>query len=333
MNDQPLLPKGTREIVIFDTNAYRVATWGLDFEGSRAKAIQLRHLETGAGIFALSGFTVIWELVKHLRDLADPGRNYCMNALVALAEHTWSPYGGAQQDGVCMFVDAETTICRELFQAIPPTAEANTKKLRQIAAQIREFGPNLTDASVLGTIKDFADKMDSIEATWLIEMGNLISSFDPTLARVWVGGRTDQDVRRKLRALFGSAEFRQEWSARQVIHNAAAIGRILSGPEIVQKVSDFQRVFEIPVSMMQTVLTLFASDPNVNLHRTRKPWPNIIWDTALAFSIGPHHEIDGVPITIVTGDGDISDAAVAAGCSTQVTSLPAYLARIGMPTA
>jgi hypothetical protein len=331
-SSQPSLPPGTKEIIIFDTNAYRVATWGLDFEGARTRAALLRGLEKKAGIFALAGPTVIWELAKHLPDEKDPARAFCMNAMVALAEHTWSPYGAAQQDGVCIFADAESTICRELFGSVPPMAEANTKLLRQIAAHIREAGPNITDTNVLGTIKAFADKMDAIDAEWLVEMGQLIGSFDPALARVWIGGRTDKDVRKKLRDLFVGVGFRQEWSARQIIHNAAIVGLNLSGPEVVQKITDFERVFEVPISMMQKLICLFASDPNVNLHRTKKPWPNMIWDTALAFAIGPHHEIDSVPITIVTGDGDIFDAATEAGCSSRVATLDDYFARVGMPT-
>ena len=41
------------------------------------------------------------------------------------------------------------------------------------------------------------------------------------------------------------------------------------------------------------------------------------------------HEIDGCPIRLVTGDGDIKDAAVAAGCGDRVMELADYLKEIG----
>jgi hypothetical protein len=85
---QPQSPPGTRQIVIFDTNAYRELTFGLSLNDARNKSFQLRQLEVNSGHFALANPVVIWELVAHLADPTDPAYANCLSGMVALAEHT-----------------------------------------------------------------------------------------------------------------------------------------------------------------------------------------------------------------------------------------------------
>src|SRR5213592_4106379 len=112
------LPDGTRRVIIFDTNAYRILSRGLTLDDAHAKAAQLRQCEQTTGVFVFASPVVVWELITHLADPADPARPDCLNAIVMLGGHALSP--GASNVGISLFADSESTVCRELFRRIPP---------------------------------------------------------------------------------------------------------------------------------------------------------------------------------------------------------------------
>jgi len=89
-NDRRQTPIDTKRLCVFDTNAYRKLTAGKSPAESRDIAVRVRDLEKAAGTISAANPFVIWELVGHLDNLADPAYQHCLNALVALSEHTWS---------------------------------------------------------------------------------------------------------------------------------------------------------------------------------------------------------------------------------------------------
>ena len=202
---EPQVPAGTTKIIIFDTNAYRNLTYGLPLPEARAKALALRSLEQKAGVFALASPLVIWELVAHLADPSDPAYQHCLFALVALAEHTWSPF--RPNDGVCVFADSASVVCRELFRVVPSIGTENTQNLSKLAAYVKKHAPNLTLPAALTNFKVFSAKLAELEKQWLFDMQKILTDCDPEIARPWIGGKDDKDVRKKLRSYFGSQEY------------------------------------------------------------------------------------------------------------------------------
>jgi hypothetical protein len=153
----PEVPVDTKGVVVFDTNAYRVLTYGLTLENARARAVQLRDLERPAGETALANPLVVWELLTHLAESSDPAYANCLNALVALGEHTREPQTGK----IAMTTDSECVVCHCLFNKIPLDAEANVTSPAGIACHIRDHAPSITDPVVVSNIAASSREMEN----------------------------------------------------------------------------------------------------------------------------------------------------------------------------
>jgi hypothetical protein len=326
--NQSATPPGTKQIVIFDTNAYRNFTIGLSLDDARAKALQLRQLEHGVGSFPLASPIVIWELIGHLGNISDPAYPYCLKALVALAEHTWSLHN--TNDGICLFADPESTVCRELFHTVPSNAEQNVQNLSKLAAYVKQHAPNLKLPAAINNLQVFSAELAKRETEWLNDMQTVLNDCDPKLAKSWVGGKNDKEVRKKLRSFFGSQAFIDAWGAVTVTRHAEMVGAKLTPEELTEKAKVVQDVFPVPFHLMSALLQKFPTAKTINLNSSKKKWGNFMWDAAVCFSIGAFHELDGAPMFLVTSDRAIKDAATAAACANRVLSLSDYLQHVGL---
>jgi hypothetical protein len=158
-------PVGTKTLCVFDTNAYRELTVSQSLAESRETALKLRGREIAGGILSAANPFVIWELIGHLDNQADPAYEYCLSALVALSEHTWSRSDALA--GVCQVADAQSTVCDALFGKAPFAARRNVETLGGLATHVRQHAPDLTDPAVANNIRVFAEEMRKKEAAWL----------------------------------------------------------------------------------------------------------------------------------------------------------------------
>lgn len=320
-------PEGINRIVVFDTNAYRYFTASCDWEASKAKTIKLREVEKAAGVMALANPFVIWELVAHLADENDPHYLFCLNALASLAEHTCQEDGGLRR-----IEDSETAVCWQLFQIKPSIAEQNTNSLGQLAGHVREFGPVITDHNALTNFKVFSAKLAEHEARWLTEMETVMDTFSPGLAKIWIGGNSDQETRKKVQNFFNSQQYMDLWALAKVTSFAELAKIKLSQDDLKLKVALMQKVFPVPFYLMKTALRNWTGAKNFILSNPNANRANFVWDTALCFTIGNHHQIGDAPITLITSDGAIKKAAIEAKCSAQVMTINEYLASISFNT-
>jgi hypothetical protein len=320
---QPAIPATTKRIVIFDTNAYRQLTINLSLPDIVNLAAEIKSLESHADIFALANPIVIWELIAHLPSDTDPAYWHCMNALVMLAEHTWSLNGPSP--GVCSCADPESTVSQTLFGNVPPIASLNLAELNTLAAYVNHNAPNLNSATELGRFRIFADALNAREKQWLDAMNQLLINCDPSVAQALVGGTSDKEVRKKLRNVFAGQDYFEGWSLAVVNHHAALVG--WSGPQaqILAKAQLVRTVFAVPFLLMRTLAQKLPVPTPLNLAKR----VNFLADYAICFSIGG--SINGVPVSLITGDGDITEAAQLAGYGNQVESLSTYRTSIGLP--
>jgi hypothetical protein len=326
-NTLPTLPLDTSKIVIFDTNAYRNLTFGCTLEESREKVLKLRKQEQASGVMALANPFVIWELIGHLADKKDPSYDYCMNALVALAEHTWSPFD--PNGGICRIADGETSVCRELFQKLPPNAEENAKNLSLMAAHVKAHAPDITLPAAITNFKAFTKALEKHEAGWLAEMQKVLNGLKPELAKAWVGGTTDTQTRRKLRALFQSQAYMDAWAVSLVAKFAKLVEVKLSAQETAQKADVMKKVFPVPFHLMAHALREWPGNKSFNLTSPKKKRANFVWDTALCFSIGNFTQVGDALVLFVTDDAAIRKAAEDAKCGHRVLTLNAHLNTVG----
>lgn len=326
---QPQAPAGTKSVVIFDTNAYRYLTSDLSLTEARTQALRLRALERNAGVFALASPIVIWELIGHLGDSSDPAYSRCLNALVALAEHTWSPFD--PNAGVCLFADPTSTVCRELFHTVPPIALKNIQHLSLMAAYVRNHAPNLTLPAALTNLKVFSAELAKTESQWLCDMQKVLNDCDPQIAEKWVGGKTPKEVRKKLRSYFASSAFLDAWAAITVMRHANLLRIRLTNADLIKKTKIMRDVFPVPFHLMSALLQKFPAPQPMKLTSEKKNRANFVWDTAICFSIGGLHAVENSPMFLVTSDKAIKQAAITANCSERVVELAVHLKRVGYP--
>jgi hypothetical protein len=321
------LPSDTARIVIFDTNAYRELTFGESLAASQARAIETRQLGAQQRILALASPIVIWELAAHLADPADPAYQHCLNALVALGEHTRSSH--AQVPGIYMALDSEW-VCDALFEMTPPGADKNVALLGGLATHIRDHAPTLTDSAVLANLTAFSDAMAMREATWLGNIQKLLDWLHPSDATTPAEQHKEKIERKQRREALASKEFEDLWAMVAVAHYASLVNVTLGAQELVGRADFFREQFSVPFHLIMTLLrNLLGQD--LNLFSAKRKRGNYLWDAGLCYLI-PSTQTPGKPeIDIVSGDQAIVSAANASGFGDRVISLPEFRKRIGLP--
>lgn len=208
-------------------------TFGKSLSEARSIARELRQLEQIPGTVAAANPFVIWELIGHLGDPDDPAYDNCLNALATLSEHAWTRH--EPPSGLCLVADAESTVCWELFHAVPPFAQENVETLTRLAIFVKENAPNVTDSTVVHNLGVFASEMKKKEMRWLMDLQSVLSDCNPKLAQAWVGGTNDKEVRRRLSVHFASDEFMNTWAMVGVMSHADLIGTKLNRAELEKK--------------------------------------------------------------------------------------------------
>lgn len=323
-----LIGKPPKKVIIFDTNAYRNLTYGLSLSEARAKAVFLREKESASENAVLAHPIVIWELLTHLCDSEDPAYDACLAAMVALGEHASSR---KKLDGsINLMSDALSTACRELFGRLPAGYEQGLQNLGSLVTHIVKYAPDLSDSVAQANIQNLGRGMIAKEQSWLKGMGCVVDQFAPGAAKVVFGEATDNEALRKVREYFETPEFFAAWSHYIVASNAVEVGITSIPPEDFQAKAELVRkLFATPFHLMRVLLQKLATPQSVNLASPKKKRWNFVWDSMIAFSIGPG-TIEGASVCLVTGDKEIVDAASSAGFEKQITSLDAYLKTIGI---
>ncbi len=317
--------EGINRIVVFDTNAYRNLTFGLTTEESRRIARKLADAEHAQGTKALANPFVIWELVSHLANSSDPAYQNCMNAVVAMVEHTRQPMDFL--GGICRIVDGETEICRQLFNRIPPLAEQNCANLSQLASYIWSKAPNLADPNATINFTTFSAEMDKMEQAWLDHIEAILTVFwtlDPSFD---TPEKQKQELKKR-REYINGPNFRRETALGKAISCASLFDIILSAEALKEAGDRMETIFEASLTMMQKTFAKWFDSPDMNLRSPKKKRGNFIWDTALCYGVGSSHAVGDANIVLVTDDGAICDAAIEAGCADRVVKFGDYIKRV-----
>jgi hypothetical protein len=322
----PLLavPDGAKSVAVFDTNAYRNLSFGLSLADARARAVRLRELERAAGAAALASPIVIWELLAHLADTADPAYSHCVNALVALGEHTRERGGG----GICMALDSEWVVCHTLFDKEPAGASANVSNLAALTNHVRDHAPAITDAAALSNIKVFAVEMAKREASWLSDIQTSLNELDSAASHQ--PGKTKKDAQRDLRKYLASPTFELLWASVAIGHFAQLVGVSLNPQELASRAEFFKNHFSVPFRLILTLFQSLMGQSGLNLTSAKRKRGNFMWDAGICYLI-PTAAAAGVTMEMVTGDQAIAAAATAAQSGKAVVKLEDYLQRIGFP--
>jgi hypothetical protein len=216
-----------------------------------------------------------------------------------------------------------------LFHAVPPIATQNIQNFSKLAAYVKNHAPNLTLPAVLTNLKVFSAELAKLEKQWLTDMQKILTDCDPKIAKPWVGGKDEKDVRRKLCSFFASQAFMNAWAAITVVRHANMLGVKLTSAELMAKTKVIRDVFPVPFHLMSALLQKFPTPKPMNLSSRKKNRGNFMCDTAICFSIGGFHQVGSAPMFLVTADKAITTAATTAGCPDRVVALPDYLKSVG----
>jgi hypothetical protein len=325
---QGRIPKGTKRIVIFDTNAYRYFAPSGTLPEACAKAVRLRQCEQAASVLVLASPTVVWELIAHLADPTDRYYNQCLKSLVMLGEHAVDP--AKPTGGISLISDAESAVCRELFRLVPTVNEQGIRSLGSLVKHVGKYAPDLTDPKARENIQKIASHVYAFEKDWLNIMQPVLQHCDPKVAKQFFGDIPERELRKSMADFFVSQIFANMWASFTVQMYATKVGYTINSDEdLKQKAQLVLAGFPVPFHLMSALLQKIAMDPNFNLSNPDKKRWNFVWDSQLTFSIGSSHTIAGVPLFFVTSDAEILAAAKSANCGEQVIALREHLKSVG----
>lgn len=314
----------TQQVVIFDTNAYRRFCECSELSQCKIKIKKLLSAEKANNTEAIANPYTIMELVAHLVDMTDPYFCQCLNALVALGIHTQI------DNGIKILADTETTICRELFQKIPPDHQKALDEINSLVAHIRENATNLSNQNLQESLKKISARVEAMERWWIDNMKSTITQYDPESAATWELGKGDKSHQKNLRKYFTSENFLQKYAAIHVIYYASRVNIELNETDLTEKTNQYLKAFGTPMRLMLKIYEKIASAGGYTLEHHKENRGNYVWDYMIAFAVGTEHSISKADVFVVTGDKKIKEAAVEAGCGDRVLKLDDYLASIGM---
>jgi hypothetical protein len=301
---------GINRIYVFDTNAYREGFFFRSRRGIHRRVQRIRTAEASKGIRPLASPIVIWEMIAHVAEPTSRGYRNCVEGITALVAHT--RVQDVPNSPIALTAFPEALICSAFFNMRPPIPATNAESLNQLAYYVYLNAPKLNNADAQRGFRAWEAKMVKHENDWKNDVRALIAAFDPSLVKPLIGGTTDKDVRRRIAKYFQSQGFQDGWAGSEIDKYAALLAITVSPTDHTRYAADFKASFGAPFRMLVAHLLAFM-DPDINLEREVRPWPNFIWDYQLSFLIGNGQSINGLPVYLVTGDKGIAKAALAAG--------------------
>lgn len=253
---------------------------------------EVKHREKLKGFRAKASPIVLLELVAHLLD-ADSNATICAKALAKLATHV-----KAEGDDKRLHVinGPETIITLALWNQRNIKEDQAAVALVQAVFSLGADGDGQLTSTDRTTVENVRKGMKGDEARWA-ELHSQIRHLDPT-----------------------TMDFRSKWAQYMVSTYSERAG-IRMTPDDIQSCEEYVlTLFEIP---FQFTKHLYINHSAEELPGVR--WSNHLWDLGLCFMFGPQHLLDGLPVLVVTTDGQFKEAARRVGHETQVLTLPEYL--------
>ena len=298
-------------IVVFDTNLYRKL--GADaFD-------ELRDRERNLSIQAVGSYYVAMEFLAHLADDQDPAFAISHSSLRRLWQHT-KTYDGSRYVTHVMR-PAEGQVSQSLFHASP-------SHLRDASASLGGFVGQIANTDRADLPGRFNELLCECRDLVLSKEERFIQSLFDGVVRTlvpeatdWFSVTQDSAIRSTLLESIDAGDGLSQIAEGTVTRMADDLGIELSEEELAEKVEVVKEAFPVPLHLFNTLIRNIVEN---GLDMTKKKRANSLWDFHIAFSTGTGANIDGVPIWLVTDDGEILNAAATAGATQNVKSFDEY---------
>jgi hypothetical protein len=299
--------------VVFDTNAYRVLTYGKQLETVRRDFDAITGAEQAKG-FRVFMANVPWmELFSHLADLLDPAFDDCLKAVVGSYIH--SRIDGRFTRGKIM-PSWQMLISHELFG---PPREEHAKTV----FALDDTAIAIAAAPSVNTVKAHMEQLKSIRA---FSEGIEDKFMDTFREKHQEFHELPKDRKKSLIRTFKHENVHMAWEYVILIQAAEAAGADLtqfSEAELETKLARIRKRFPAPSHLVKIIMSKMVGHHDFNIeNNNRKNW---YWDYQMLFYIA-----EELQLFLVTSDGDMVDAARDAGIDNRVIPVKEYLALLNL---
>lgn len=308
-----------KEIVIFDSNAYRHFTSGKSLSQIETDIQKVLELEKENNLISLINPIVLYELLAHLADPGDSAYDRCLKAVKALYLHN----GDSKEFRT--LVDPELMLCYSFFQKTIKSREDTVTAIGQIASA---FAANPT----VDTTEKYKDKLEKIrdhvyqtEINFATDMQKAIRELDPSSTN-WQLFANDPKKRADYISYLRSETFPLHIGVGMMMRIYLLLvehGLETFDPSInlVPRAKQFATQFNASIELYKEVyMRLIGSDYNL-FDDSRV---NFIWDIHLMLSVGDQ-KIQTSQVNFVTHDKAILKAAEVTGHKYKILTLTEYL--------
>lgn len=298
-------------LVVFDTNLYRKL--GADVFD------ELRDRERNLSIQAAGSYYVAMELLAHLADDQDPQFAISHNSLRRLWQHT-KTYDGSRYVTNLM-EPAESQVSHVLFRAGPKDPRDDSASLGGFVGQIA----NTERADLPGRFEEplceCRDLVQSREEQFTQSLFDRVVRTLVPEATDWFSVTQDSPIRSTLLESISAGDGLSRIAEGTVRRIADDLGIELSQEELAEKVAVVKQAFPVPIHLFNGLVRNIVEN---GLDMTKQKRANSLWDFHIAFSTGTGANLDGMPIWLVTNDGEILKAAATAGATQNVKPFDEY---------
>jgi len=311
-----------KEIVIFDSNAYRHFTSGKDFGQIVADIKKVLQLEQANNLISLINPIVLYELLSHLADPGDTAFDRCLRAVKALYLHN----GDSKQ--FRSLVDPELLLCYSFFQKRIKNRENTVTAVGQIASEICA-NPNVATATKhKTTLEKIRDFVYQTEINFATDFQAAIRQLDP-LSTNWQLFANDPKKRTEFLTYLRSPDFPLHIGVAMMMRIYLllvehSLEKFDPSINLIPRAKEYAKQFNGSIELYKEIyMRLIGSDYNLfDDNRT-----NFVWDIHLMLSIGDQ-KIQNSQVNFVTRDKAILKAAEVAGHKYKILTLEEYLDRI-----
>lgn len=305
--------KGDKFAVVFDTNAYRELT------RNNILIAELVRLEQNNEIQAFANIIVMMELLSHLADTKDASYQNCKSAVIALVEHCSIQNNGCE---IAILADCESQLCKTLFNEWPPCYQETTEKLAKICRYISEHQAENDIDKIRSDLQEIAAAVENKEQHFIDDMKKYVVKGFNQNATDWEPLKKDKKLRKTV------LEFISSPGAPLIIANGLALKTYVLlnksiDSELICRGKFIAEHFVAPIRLYNEIVRRIVMT-GCNLEKdNRRNW---IWDMCIAFVLAEHScLVENRQVRMVTGDGDIVEAAKQANCDDRVYSLKDYI--------
>ena len=319
------IEKWATRVVAFDTNAYRALTYDANPVEAVRRTERLLDAERAGGIRPLASTVVLMELLAHLGSPEDPSYEACKSAICAAARHCRMHFASGEYH-VAIRPGTDLQLCIALWDEWPDALSHSDDMIRAIALRISEDPSEVAMEQMRPDLRRVSEVMVKTERTFAEgTRAYLMPQIEASAKELGLAADTG-DLRTASLAYLETEQARELVAEAHVLRARDHTAIEETAEETRERArfvaKDFEAGIRLYVAMMKKILR-----SNWDLTKGGKG-ANLLWDMQVAFLVGKNFTVQGRPVSLVSGDRAIVDAASEAGLGEDVMSLDAYRERL-----